>query len=49
MAVWEFKNSAASLISFADSTSALADIILAYADLYSVAADDKASYKSLVS
>lgn len=47
MAVLLSKISAAYLINFADSTSALAEITLASAILLSLAAEDKASYNSL--
>ena len=47
MAVLESKYSAASLINFAASTSALAVISLACDILYSVAAEDSASCRSL--
>lgn len=46
IAVLESKISAASLINLADSTSALAEINLASANLLSLAALDKLSYKS---
>jgi len=46
IAVLLSKISAASLISFADSTSAFAEINLDSASLLSLAADDKESYKS---
>ena len=46
IAVLESKISAASLINLADSTSALAEINLASANLLSFAAEDKVSYKS---
>ena len=47
IAVLESRYSAASLINLADSTSALAVINLAYANLCSVAAEESASCKSL--
>lgn len=46
IAVLESKISAASLINLADSTSAVAEINLASANLLSLAALDKLSYKS---
>jgi len=46
IAVLLSKISAASLINFADSTSAFAEINLDSANLLSLAADDKESYKS---
>lgn len=49
MAALLFSSSAASLISLADSTSALADMILLSASLLSLAAEESESCRSLLS
>ena len=49
MAALEFSSSAASRISFAASTSAWADMILLSASLFSLAALDRESCRSLLS